>query len=272
MDNTPSGIAQFRALIYDHYRHHGRTFAWRETTDPYCIMISEVMLQQTQTDRVKTKYQEFLVAFPDFATLAAAPLREVLRVWQGLGYNRRGMYLQQLAQQIMALYSGTLPDDPMLLQKLHGIGPNTAGSIVAFAYNRPVVFIETNIRSVFLHHFFSERADVHDRELLPLIEAALDRENPRQWYYALMDYGVMLKKQLANPSRRSRHHVKQSQFEGSERQIRGMIIKALTEQSTLTLPQLFDLIDRAPVRIARNLVQLCAEGMVQQQGEQYHIG
>src|SRR5258708_1907984 len=191
MNNSIDTISKFRATIYDYYRNHARTFPWRETTDPYRIMVSEIMLQQTQTQRVLVKYAQFIDAFPDFATLAQAPLRNVLQVWQGLGYNRRGMYLHQAAQQIMAEYKGGLPNDPVLLEKLHGIGPNTAGSIVAFAYNSPVVFIETNIRAVFLHHFFVGRAHVHDRELRPFIEAALDKDNPRHWYYALMDYGVM---------------------------------------------------------------------------------
>jgi A/G-specific adenine glycosylase len=264
-------IQKFKSLVYDYYKVNARFFAWRETDDPYRIMVSEIMLQQTQTQRVVTKYEQFIVAFPDFATLAQAPLRCVLQLWQGLGYNRRGMYLQKAAQQIVSEFNGILPDDPQLLQKLHGIGPNTAGSIVAFAYNRPVVFIETNIRTVFLHHFFQGRSDVHDRELMPLIAACVDHENPRHWYYALMDYGVMLKKNLVNPSRRSRHHAQQSKFEGSERQIRGMIVKLLTEHQQLTLVQLQFQIDREPLRVQNNLAALCAEGLVKRAGNNFSI-
>jgi A/G-specific adenine glycosylase len=263
-------IQNFRAQIYAHYQQHARDFSWRQTTDPYRIMVSEIMLQQTQTSRVVEKYELFTTALPTFEALAQAPLRQVLQLWQGLGYNRRGMYLHQAAQRVVAEFGGKLPDDPEVLKTLPGIGPNTAGSICAFAFNKPVVFIETNIRSVFLHHFFKGRAEVTDRELMPIIAQALDVENARHWYYALMDYGVMLKKQLVNPSRRSKHHVRQSKFEGSERQIRGMIVRLLG-QHVLTAAQLCLHIEREPARVKKNLAALCVEGLVVKQGRLYSI-
>ena len=225
-------IQNFITTIKDYYAKHKRHFDWRDNDDPYHVFISEVMLQQTQTHRVIEKFAEFTTRFPTFNALAQAPLVAVLATWQGLGYNRRGKFLHQAAQIIIEKHGGVLPDNTAVLEELPGIGPATAASLAAFAYNRPTVFIETNIRAVFIHFFFNDRTDVHDKELFPLIEATLDRESPRQWYYALMDYGVMLKKKIINPSRRSKHHTQQSKFEGSDRQIRGAVVRLLTTTHT----------------------------------------
>jgi len=221
----------FITIVHDFYSLNGRSFAWRETTDPYKIVVSEIMLQQTQTSRVEHKYESWLDRFPNFGSLAHASLQEVLYEWQGLGYNRRGKYLWEIGKKIAEDFEGNLPCDIETLEKFSGIGPNTARSIVTFAWNTPTVFIETNIRSVFIYHFFKGRDDVKDSEILDLVEKTLDRENPRQWYYALMDYGVYLKSTFKNPSRQSRHHRSQSKFQGSNRQVRAAIIRALTSQN-----------------------------------------
>lgn len=255
-------IHEFQNLIWNYYHTHKRTFAWRTTHDPYHIVVSEVMLQQTQTHRVVPKFEQFITAFPTLHHLAAAPFKDVLTCWQGLGYNRRCLALHTLAQEIMLNFQGSIPHDPAILVTLPAIGKNTAGSIAAFAFNKPTIFIETNIRTVFIHHFFPAHQAIHDRELLPLVEQALDHSNPREWYYALMDYGVMLKKNLPNPSRASAHHARQSKFEGSDRQIRGMILKLLTHHQQLSLPQLLALIEREPERIAKALGQLQQEKFI----------
>jgi A/G-specific adenine glycosylase len=224
-------LSNFIQTIKTYYAAHKRIFAWRDVENPYYVFISEVMLQQTQTQRVITKFEQFITAFPTFDALATAPLSAVLQVWQGLGYNRRAKFLQQAAQEIVHTYHGIVPRDHTLLNALPGIGKATASSILAFAYNEPTVFIETNIRAVYIHFFFKDVVDVHDRDLEPLIRSTLDYENPRQWYYALMDYGVMLKKEHRNPSRQSKHHSVQSRFEGSDRQVRGSIIRVLAAVS-----------------------------------------
>lgn len=268
---TDAGVLTFRQLIYDYYAANKREFVWRWTHDPYHIVVSEIMLQQTQTSRVVEKYLQFITALPTFEALAHASQREVLTLWSGLGYNRRGLALQGIAQRVVAEFHGQLPADPVLLQTFKGIGPNTAGSICAFAFNMPVVFIETNIRALFIHTFFKDRPDkVHDKELLPLIAQTVDTGNAREWYYALMDYGVMLKKQFKNPSRKSASHARQSTFEGSERQIRGMIIKLLTQFSALSFEQLIELIQKEPRRIERNLEDLCAENLVRKRQTDQH--
>lgn len=218
----------FKKLVWEYYRENRRSMPWRDHIDPYHVVVSEIMLQQTQVPRVMTKFAAFTNSFPTFESLAQAPLGDVLREWQGMGYNRRGKYLQQVAQIVMDECAGTLPDDPSVLVKWPGIGPATAASIVCYAYNKPVVFIETNIRRVFIHHFFHDQQGVDDRDIWPLVAEAMDRENPREWYYALMDYGTHLAKTVPNPNRRSRHHSTQSAFEGSRRQVRGAVLRALS--------------------------------------------
>lgn len=257
-----SVIKNFQTTIGNYFNQQGRIFDWRQTTNPYHIVTSEIMLQQTQTYRVAEKYPAFIARFPDFIQLAQAPLRDVLFCWQGLGYNRRALALQASAQKVVTEYKGILPDDPEILITFPGIGKATAASICAFAFNKPTIFIETNIRSVFIHFFFQHKECVTDQELYPLVAQTLDRSNPRQWYYALMDYGVMLKKTQKNPSRKSAHHNQQSTFEGSDRQIRGRILKELTIHPALSYDQLIEIIQREPHRIEKMLFDLAKEGFI----------
>lgn len=221
---------QFKEIIWQYYHIFGRKFAWRNIDNPYAVLVSEIMLQQTQTYRVAPKFELFIKRFANFKELAYASTQAVICTWQGLGYNRRALALKAIAKRVVDEFDEILPQDPELLQTFKGIGSNTAGSICAFAFNKPVVFIETNIRAVYIHYFFYGKEDVHDRDILPIIKQTLDHTNPREWYYALMDYGVMLKKQFKNPARRSAHHNTQSRFEGSNRQIRGSILKYLAHQ------------------------------------------
>ncbi len=262
---------KFTETVWRYYESHKRSFAWRSNVDPYRVVVSEIMLQQTQTHRVEKKFDQFITAFPNFESLARAPLRDVLAQWQGLGYNRRGLALQKIAHIVVTEHGGVLPASPEILVTFPGIGKATAASICAFAFNMPTVFIETNIRSVFIQFFFSGRTEVKDAEIFPLVEKTVDKKNPREWYYALMDYGVMLKKNLPNPSRRSAHHVQQSKFEGSDRQIRGMIVKMLTQHSELSYSQLVQLLDKEPQRVKKNLSALCAEGFVKKKENQFSI-
>ena len=269
---TNDGISQFRSLIWEFYDNNARTFAWRENISPYNVVVSEIMLQQTQTVRVAQKFDQFIRIFPSFEALADAAQSEVITAWQGLGYNRRALFLYKISQIVMQEYNGILPDDPKTLQTFPGLGANTAGSVCTFTYNLPTVFIETNIRAVFLHHFFMGKDQVDDKFLLPLIAQTVDHENPRHWYYALMDYGVCLKKNFHNViNHRSKHHAVQSKFEGSERQIRGMLLKVLTKEKETTFNVLCQLIDRCPDRIERNLQELCKEGFVQNDNKKYFL-
>lgn len=261
-------INDFKKTIWQYYAQHGRHFDWRGVDDPYKVFISEVMLQQTQTARVAVKYPAFIARFPDFESLARASLKDVLQEWQGMGYNRRGMYLHKAAQQILQDHSGVLPNDPVLLDALPGIGAATAASICAFAFNRPTVFIETNIRAVFIYFFFTGQEQVHDKQLWPLIEASVDHDRPREWYYALMDYGVMLKKTMVNPSRKSKHYTKQSKFEGSYRQIRGIILKILTTSPSLVSQEkIITTVAQDQARVLSVIQQLIDEDIVYLAGD-----
>lgn len=242
---------------------------WRNARDPYKILVSEVMLQQTQVSRVLKKYPDFIKAFPTPEALAKAPLKRILSVWQEMGYNRRAIALKRIADEVMREYGGKIPNDPILLEKFPGIGKNTAGAIVAFAFNKPSVFIETNIRRVFIHHFFKNRRKVDDKEIILLIEQTLDKKNPREWYYALMDYGAMLSKELANPNRKSKHYTKQKPFKGSNREVRGLILKVLINAGPLSHGDLREHIQHK--ELEKNLEDLAREGFLKKEQKQYSL-
>jgi A/G-specific adenine glycosylase len=264
---TSRATAKFRKTIYQHFREYGRRLPWRETNDPYDILISEIMLQQTQVERVLQKYQGFLDRFPDFGALAEAPFPEILAAWQGLGYNRRALALKRLAQRVAAEFGGRLPASQEILGTLPGIGPATAGALAAFAFNQPAVFIETNIRRVFLHFFFPAQAGITDREILPLVENTLDKDQSRVWYYALMDYGVMLKKIAPNPNRRSAHYARQAAFANSDRQVRGLILRILLKHPSLNLQELAHKAGQSRERTGVIVAQLEQEGFLAKKGE-----
>jgi len=270
MKLTNLQITSFQNFIWDFYANNKREFSWRNIQSSYGVVISEIMLQQTQTHRVAQKYELWMTEFPDFYSLAQASLRDVLSLWSGLGYNRRAMALQKIAQRVIAEFNGTLPSDPEILITFPHIGPNTAASICAFAFNSPTVFIETNIRAVFIHSFFKDKTDITDKEIYPLVAQTVDKKNPCEWYYALMDYGVLLKSQHANPSRKSAHHAKQSKFEGSDRQIRGMILKFLTAKPC-TIQELVIQCKKEESRLERIVNDLCVEGFIAKNNNTYTI-
>jgi len=268
---SDSAIRTFRKKIYDYYRTEGRDLPWRKTKDPYRILVSEVMLQQTQVERVLGKYGEFLAAFPDFQSLAEAPLPRLLRLWQGMGYNRRALMLRLLAQKIVGEHRGRLPSDPEILIGLPGIGPYTRGAVMAFAFNQPVVFLDTNIRRVYIDAFFPAREKIRDGEILPLVLQTLDVRNPRKWYNALMDYGAMLKQRRGNPNKRSAHYSRQSPFENSDRQVRGRILKVLIGGSPLSAARIAEETGMDPVRVEKSLVALEKEAFIARRGRRYLI-
>ena len=268
---TPAMIRRLRATVYDYFRNHGRTLPWRTDFDSYHIFVSEVMLQQTQVDRVVMKFEAFIDRFPDFVALASAPLKEIFALWQGLGYNRRALNLKQAAEAVIREHGGALPTTPEALSTLPGIGRATAASIVAFAFNRPTIFLETNIRTVLIHYFFHDAASVSDAELLPLAEALIDKRNPRKWYSALMDYGTSLKKLHGNASRRSAHYKAQGSFEGSRRQKRGRILKLLLNQNSLNVKQIADALAIDSTLCDGILDELVKDGIISKTRGRYRI-
>lgn len=263
-------IKKFKKLVADHYRKKGRhSLPWRKTKDPYKILVSEVMLQQTQVSRVLLKYPQFLRAFPTLESLAKAPQKRILSVWQGMGYNRRALALKRLAGKVVRHYGGRIPQSPDELQKLPGIGPYTARAVAIFAWNERHICIETNIRRTYIHHFFPRAKNISDKKLLPIIEATIDKKNPREWYWALMDYGAILAKKVENPNRKSKHYIKQRTFKGSNREARGLILKTLTKTASLSGSEL-----RGYVRhkeLENILEELIHEGFLKRRAERYSL-
>lgn len=217
----------FVALVRQQGAALYRDLPWRNIDDAYGVLVSEVMLQQTQVARVQRYWQRWMSLFPTVDALAAADTATVLETWQGLGYNRRALALKRACEQCSAECGGQLPQTADELMRLPGIGPATAAGVVAFAYNRPSVYIETNVRSVFLHELFPDAQGVSDKQLAPYVADTCPDECARSWYYALLDYGAHLKTLVANPSRRSSHYTRQSAFEGSRREKRSFILKCV---------------------------------------------
>ncbi|HSW91615.1 MAG TPA: hypothetical protein VLG09_03150 [Candidatus Saccharimonadales bacterium] len=246
-----------------------RPMPWREDTRPYYVLVSELMLQQTQVDRVIPKFDAFIERFPDVASLASAPLADVLILWNGLGYNRRAKFLHESAKKIMLEFQGIFPDMRAELLSLPGVGEGTSGAILAYAFNQPVVFIETNVRTVYFHHFFTEGEKVSDAELAVLIEETLDHEHPREFYWALMDYGTWLKKSGAGKITQSKHYKKQSALKGSTREVRGQIVRRLTlgDADIKTLGQ--DVV--VDERFEPALEGLVRDGLVERTGDLFHL-
>jgi A/G-specific adenine glycosylase len=268
---TPSQIRAFKKKVYDYYDHQGRDLPWRKGVTAYRVLVSEIMLQQTQVERVTEKYREFLAAFPDFKALAQAPTAKLLKIWSGMGYNRRALSLKALAQNVVSEHKGRLPSAPDILVTLPGIGKYTAGAVAAFAFNKPVVFMDTNIRRVYIHEFFLDRQNIHDDELLPLVLQTLDAKDPRKWYNALMDYGSMVKREHGNPNKKSAHYTRQSPFENSNRQVRGRIMKVLVAMAPLTAARIVKETGMDTKRVKKNLTDLEREGFIKKSGRSYVI-
>lgn len=266
-------MQQFQVKIWKFYEEQGRhDLPWRQVEaggrlDPYAVLVSEIMLQQTQVGRVVPKFKAFIQRFPTVQALAAAPLSEVLKAWNGLGYNRRAKFLWQAARTIEE-QDGELPTEVSELQKLPGIGANTAGAIAAYVYNQPAVFIETNIRTVFLHHFFAEQQGVSDRDVATVVAETLDYQRPREWYWALMDYGTHLKQTVGNVARASQRYAKQSKFEGSVRQIRGQVIRLLAAQPHTAAELATQITDSRLPAVLKTLTQ---ERLIQKPDRHYRL-
>lgn len=236
---------------------------WRQNTDPYWVLVSEIMLQQTQVDRVVPKFIAFMEEFPDIKQLAEAPLSAVLAQWSGLGYNRRAKFLHEAAKMVVGDFKGSFPATASELMLLPGVGVNTAGAILAYSFNESAIFIETNVRTVYFHHFFQDDYDVKDTTIKEYIVQTIDTEHPREWYWALMDYGSYLKRQGAGALSKSKHYKKQSKLKGSLREVRGLILKALTASAehTMIVDELADLMPQDE-RFSVALEGLLADGLV----------
>ena len=261
-----------KILLY--YKNNQRAFPWRETTDPYHILVSEYMLQQTQVDRVVPKYISFLKKFPNTTALASTTKKEVLTLWSGLGYNRRATALHNTAKILVAKHKGVVPEDKETLLTLPGIGEYTAGAVLAFAYNKPVVMIETNIRTVLLHHYVQKKKEVTDKAISIFVEHLLQhaleqKVSPRIFYSAMMDYGTHLKSQGVRTNTRSKHYTKQSKFDGSIRQARGALLRLLINAEKGVSKKQLQTVQAK--RINEGLTGLLTEGVIEKRGKYYYV-
>lgn len=259
----------FQELVWEKARELYRDMPWRRDTRPYYVLVSEIMLQQTQVDRVIPKFEAFIEAFPDVETLAAAPLSEVLRLWSGLGYNRRAKFLHEAAKRVVTEFGGIFPETAEQLVSLPGVGVNTAGAILAYSFNQPVIYIETNVRTVYFHHYFHDDTTVTDKQLREIAAETVDQEHPREWYWGIMDYGSYLKRQGVGRNDKSHHYKKQSALKGSVREVRGAILKVLavrdkTEESLRQ--ETFD-----DERFEGALEGLIRDGLVVKKSDRFHL-
>ena len=264
-------IKTFQKIIYSYFKQYGRDFPFRKEINPYNVVVSEMMLQQTQTSRVVEKFQQFIRKFPDFQSLANSPLNDVLKIWQGLGYNRRAVALKKIAEKVVNEFDEILPADVEILKSFPQIGHNTASSIVAFAFNMATFFIEVNIRRVYIYFFFPGKSSIEDRVIMPIVRKTIDSSNVRKWYYALIDYGVMLKKTHPELNKRSAHYRKQSKFKGSNREIRGKILKLLIASGNLTEADILRELEVNSKRLQEILSLLIKEGFIKQENHQFSI-
>lgn len=260
-------MRKFRKTVLAYWKNAGRhDLPWRMTRDPYAILVSEMMLQQTQVHRVIPFYERFLERFPTPRALAKASRADVLAAWSGLGYNRRAVFLHEAVKTIVARHGGAVPHGYDELRSLPGIGDYTAKAVRVFALDEPESLIETNVRAAFIQHFFPRGRTVSDARLMPLIAAAVGGR-PREWYAALMDYGTYLKATTPNPSRRSRHHRKQAAFAGSQREVRGAVLRACVAGES----DLAALARRFGPRLDAARDALEKEGLIERRGDAWRL-
>lgn len=237
-----SSIPDFRERILAEGEALYRDMPWRGIDDAYGVLVSEVMLQQTQVSRVMDRWPFWMRTFPTPAALAEAETPEVLEAWMGLGYNRRALNLKRACEVCAREFSGAVPEDEEDLLSLPGIGPATAAGVIAFAYDRPAVYLETNVRAVFIREFFPDGERVTDARLIPLVREACPERGVRTWYYALLDVGADLKAKAGrdgNPSRRSTAYTRQSRFEGSHRQRRAELVRIVLAEPGIPVSDAF---------------------------------
>lgn len=257
---------KFNSFLFNFYEKNKRNLKWREDINPFYILVSEFMLQQTQVSRVIPFFEKFIDSFPSMEILAKSTQNKVLTLWNGLGYNKRALYLHNAAKEIFFKHNNIISKDPLLLQKIKGIGIYTSSAIVTYTHNIPKIFVETNIRSVFLiffeHYFINNK--IHDKEIFELIEKTIDKENPRQWYYALMDLGTILKKIFSkNHLKKSHSYQKQSSFKNSLRELRGKVIKIIIQKKFIFFEEISLLIN--DIRLQKCLEKLKKELLITQE-------
>jgi len=271
----PEILDSYRNKVLAYYAEKARIFPWRYSNSPWAILMSEFMLQQTQTSRVIDYFTLFTQRFPKPSDLASCEKAELFSLWQGLGYNRRALYLKETARLLSENYGDAVPADYACLVACPGIGPNTAGAILVYSFNIPQAFLETNIKAALIHEFFPHEEAVQDAQLLELSRQLMSLEDPRTWFYALVDYGVEIKKTYGNPTRKSKTYQKQSRFEGSLRQVRGSLIRCLLKNPGIERENLKRAVEKdlgfETLYYEEALNKLLSEGLVSEKAQAYYL-
>jgi A/G-specific adenine glycosylase len=275
----PSRLHRGKEALLDWYEPRRDAYPWRSTRDPYRVLVSEVMLQQTQASRVVPLYGSFLRRFPSVRALARASRRDVLLAWEGLGYNRRAVSLSDAARDVVRAHGGHLPSDPAALQRLPGIGPYTSAAVASIAFGVPVAAVDTNSRRIVARVFEGRDPIACSRDQIHVLaQAWLDRSDPGAWNQALMDLG----REVCRPRPRcetcplasvccfrtsgrepAAPRPRQGSFEGSMRQVRGAVVQALRSQASATPGGLARLTGHELDRVEGAVGALLAEGLVE---------
>lgn len=269
-------IAQFNRTLFQWHKKNYRAMKWRDTSDPYHILVSEIMLQQTQVARVREKYAEFIKKFPTVKKLAQAPLREVLVLWSGLGYNRRAKYLHQCAKEVAVKYSGKFPNTYEELAALPAIGRSTAGALLAFSFGHDTPMIDTNIRRILSRAFF-KKSIPSDKELYAFASSIIPRGKGRAWNYAMLDLGATLctARGHSDECPLSGLHgavsdfiykKPQKKFAGSDRFYRGKLLRHLILHKRILLSVVPKILELPEAKTAPIIKKLIAEKLIEIHG------
>jgi A/G-specific adenine glycosylase len=235
-DIPPRTARALQRRVFSWYAEHRRDLPWRRTTDPYAVLVSEVMLQQTQVSRVIPAFERWMARYPTLETLAGAQLRDVLAEWSGLGYNNRAERLRRTAQSVTAAARGAaaLPTTMDALRRLPGIGPYTARAVLIFAHDADLAAVDANVRRVLTHELALPH-DLSPAAVQAVADAVLPKGRARDWHNALMDYGALVLTGRATGIRAPR---RQTPYEGSRRWYRARTLRLLLEHGALDLPEL----------------------------------
>jgi len=262
-----AALRRLRRRILTWYGRHGRDLPWRHTADPYAILVSEVMLQQTQVPRVIPKYAAFLHRYPDLESLASAPLAEVLALWSGLGYNNRAVRLRACAQVVAAAAPpgerAELPRDVRALETLPGLGPYTARAVLAFAHNTDLAAVDANVRRVLIHELRLP-PDIGPASLQEVAERALPRGRARDWHNALMDYGAAV---LTGRATGIAPLTSQGPFRGSRRWYRSQLLRLLLAQGPQAAADLPRNLELSQQEVSVIVAAMARDGLVQRHGD-----
>lgn len=259
-------IEKFQQKIFRFYQENKRDLPWRKTTDPYKILVSEFMLQQTQVSRVIEYYHKWMNTWPTVESLANESYKNVLQSWMGLGYNRRAMYLHNTAKVIVDEFDGDVLNAVKHYEKLPGIGLYTSKAVQIFADNADIATVDTNIRRIFINEFGLDEL-VSDNELFTIAKQCLPKGKSRDWHNALMDYGAL---HLTSRKTGIKPKTQQSRFQGSDRQIRGKILRLILkeEQSAYQLEKELNVDSK---RLSKILTKMLEEETVSKTNKLYHV-